>query len=387
MGVPAVTVALTGDLMLDHSIVRDDSAGAGVSPSAVPSGTAAVWTLFASTDLVMANLECPLTARGAPADKHIAFRTDPALARDLSAAGVDVVTLANNHMADCGLDGMFDTLEALAAAGVAAVGAGRDLATALAPAILTASGLRVAFVGVASTLPVGSGAAPDRPGIAPVRVTTSYVVDAVALEETPGIAPVVETRAWPGDVEAVTRAVTAAKRAADVCIVGIHWGVPNGWVAQVQDPIAQYQRPVARALIEAGADAVVGHHPHVLHGIEVINGRPIFYSLGNFLFHTLHVGAQPVLRRIDPMYSWRSLRSPVNQDSAVAVISFEAGRPSAVELIPVIVNAKGEPELAGPRDAARILASLTDMSAPLGARIDIQGARGRVALAPVGAQR
>jgi poly-gamma-glutamate synthesis protein (capsule biosynthesis protein) len=372
-----ITIAMVGDLMLQFPLVGGDR-----SP-----GSAAVWDAFAAADLVVANLECPLTARGAPADKHVAFRSDPALARDLRAAGIDVVTLANNHMFDYGLDGMYDTLDALRAAGVAAVGAGRDLASALAPAILTAGGVRVAFVGLASTLPVGSGAAPDRPGIAPVRVTTSYVVDGTGLDETPGIAPVVETRCWPADVEAATAAVAAAKRAADVCVVAIHWGVPNGWVAQFQDPIAMYQRPLAQALVAAGADAIVGHHPHVLHGIEVINGRPVFHSLGNFLFHSVRVGHQPALRRTDPPYLWKPLRSKVNLDSAIAMVTVEAGHPSAVELIPIVLNSTSDPELAAPQDAARILATLTDLSAPLGAAITTDGTRGRLALGAVGAAR
>lgn len=370
MPLKPLTIALTGDLMLEHPIVHG-----GRSP-----GSARVWEVFAAADLVFVNLECPLTARGAPADKHVAFRSDPALAGELRAAGIDVVTLANNHMFDYGPDGMFDTIDALAGAGVAAVGAGRTLADALAPAVRTAAGVHAAFVGLACTLPVGSGAAPDRPGIAPIRVTTSYVIDGTAVDETPGIAPFVETRAWPGDVDAATAAVAAAKRAADVCVVGIHWGVPHGFVAQFQDVLAAYQRPLARTLVEAGADVIVGHHAHMLHGIEAVAGRPVLYSLGNFLFHVLRVGTQPTLRRTDPMYLWRSLRSKTNLDSAVALVSFEDGRPVVVELVPVVINAAGDPELAEGESAARILATLADLSAPLGARLAVAGARGRLVL-------
>jgi poly-gamma-glutamate capsule biosynthesis protein CapA/YwtB (metallophosphatase superfamily) len=356
---PDVTVALTGDLMLNRPIVK-----APRSP-----GADEVWALLAGADLVFANLECPLTARTAPADKVVAFRSDPAMAHELRGAGVDVVTLANNHMVDQGMDGMFDTLAALKAAGVASVGAGGDLAEAVAPAVLSAGGRRVAFVGLATTLPQGCAAAPDRPGLAPVRVTTSYVADAAGLEETPGIAPFVETRAWPGDVDAAAAAVAAARAQADACIVGIHWGVPNGWVAQFQDPLCDYQRPLAAALVRAGADVVVGHHPHVLHGIELIDGRPVFYSLGNFLFHTLRVGAQPALRRPDPPYSWRSLRSKINLDSAVAVVTLGRDGVVAADLMPVLINGTGDPERATGDDAARILAALDAASAPLGARV------------------
>jgi poly-gamma-glutamate synthesis protein (capsule biosynthesis protein) len=365
---PQATLALTGDLMLNRPIVRG-----GGSP-----GSAAVWSLFAGTDLVFANLECPLTSRTAPADKVVAFRSPPDLAHDVREAGVDVVTLANNHMYDQGVDGMFDTLDALREANVEAVGAGRDLSSALAPAVLSSGGVRVAFVGVAATLPLGSAAAADRPGLAPVRVTTSYVQDAAGLEETPGIAPFVETRAWQGDVDAVCAAVAAAKRGADICAVGIHWGVPNGWVAQFQDPLATYQRPLAASMIGAGADIIVGHHPHVLHGIEMIDGRPVFYSLGNFVFHTLRVGTQPVLRRPDPPYSWRSLRSKANLDSAIVVLTLEPGRIAGIEVVPVLINAVGDPELASGDDAARIVTAMADMSAPMGVRLVTTGLRGRI---------
>jgi poly-gamma-glutamate synthesis protein (capsule biosynthesis protein) len=209
-------------------------------------------------------------------------------------------------------------------------------------------------------------------------VTTSYIADSAGLDETPGIAPFVETRAWPTDVEAATAAVAAARRAADACIVGIHWGVPNGWVAQFQDPLATYQRPLAAALVRAGADVVVGHHPHVLHGVELIDGRPVFYSLGNFLFHTLRVGIQPTLRRPDPPYSWRSLRSKANLDSAVALVTLEPDRAAGIEIVPVLLNGVGDPELATGEDAARILATLAQMSAPLGVGIVAEGMRGRV---------
>jgi poly-gamma-glutamate synthesis protein (capsule biosynthesis protein) len=364
----SITIAVVGDLMLDHAITNG-----GRSP-----GSARVFELFHAADLVFVNLECPLTTRGAPADKHVDLRADPALAHELRAAGVDVATVANNHLFDYGVEGMYDTLEALRAAGVAAVGAGANLAASLAPAVLPARGARVAFVGLSTTLPVGSGASEDRPGMAPVRVTTSYVIDSAALDETPGAAPVVETRCWPEDVAAASAAVTAAKRAADLCVVGIHWGVPNGWVAQFQEPVAMYQRPLAEALVGAGADMIVGHHPHVLHGIDMIDSRPVFYSLGNFMFHSVVVGRLPKLRRTDPPYSWRSLRAAATRDSVVALVTCGPGAVEKIDLVPVMMNAGGDPELATGADAARILATLDALSEPYGVRIVTEGQRGRV---------
>jgi poly-gamma-glutamate synthesis protein (capsule biosynthesis protein) len=161
-------------------------------------------------------------------------------------------------------------------------------------------------------------------------------------------------------------------------VVGVHWGVPNGWVAQFQDPVATYQRPLADELVAAGADVIVGHHPHVLHGIDVIGGRPVFYSLGNFMFHSVTPGKLPQLRRLDPPYSWRSLRSPINLDSVVALVTCQAGAVRAIDLVPVMMNADGDPELAVGQDAARIMAALADLSKPYGTKIVADGARGRI---------
>jgi poly-gamma-glutamate synthesis protein (capsule biosynthesis protein) len=373
---PSITIAVVGEQMLDPPIVNG-----GRSP-----GSAHVFEVLHGADLVFVNLECPLTTRGAPADKHVDLRGDPALAHELRAAGVDVATVANNHLFDYGVEGMYDTLGALRAAGVAAVGAGADLAASLAPAVLTARGARVAFVGLSTTLPVGSGASDERPGMAPVRVTTSYVIDSAALDETPGAAPIVETRCWPEDVAAAAAAVTAAKRAADLCVVGIHWGVPNGWVAQFQEPVAMYQRPLAEALVGAGADMIVGHHPHVLHAIDMINGRPVFYSLGNFMFHSVVVGRLPKLRRTDPPYSWRSLRAPVTRDSVVALVTCGAGAVQKIDLVPVMMNSVGDPELATGAGAARILTNLDALCEPYGIRVIADGSRGRVDTATVSAR-
>jgi hypothetical protein len=106
------------------------------------------------------------------------------------------------------------------------------------------------------------------------------------------------------------------------------------------------------------------------------DGRPVFYSLGNFLFHTLRVGAQPVLRRPDPAYSWRSLRSPLNLDSAVALVRAGAGGVTGIELVPVRLNGVGDPELAAGDDAVRILDALAAQSAPLGATLTVADGRG-----------
>jgi len=347
----------TGDLMLQRPVARSDHLG-----------LSAWMERFRDGSLVFANLEVALTRRGERADKLVNLRADPALAPELRRLGVDVATLANNHASDFGLTGLRDTLAAVQGAGVRTVGAGEDLEAAMAPAVVARGGLRVAFLGFATTLPQGCAAAANRPGLAGVRVLSRYVVDPVTVDENPGIAPYVETEVMPGDAERAVAATARAKADADVVVVGVHWGVPHGWTAAFQSELADYQAPLGHMLVDAGADAVIGHHPHVLHGVEVYRGRPIFYSLGNFIFHSI-VAAQPELGRPYPYYSWRSLRSDLNHLGGVARLSWaEGGAPSAAELLPVWLDDGGDACPAPPDEADRALERVVDLSQAFGTR-------------------
>lgn len=285
-----------------------------------------VGAVLRDADHCLVNLELPLTHSVEQADKVICLKANPALASELRRMGADVATFANNHSMDFGVAGLRDTLDALDHAGIIHVGAGMTLAASLKPAMLSTPGGRVAFVGVAATLPNGSGAGPNRPGVAPIRVLTRYVIDPVTIDETPGMSAFAETVVVEGDRDLVLEAVRTARAECDLLIVTIHWGVPYGFVAPFQDELADYQRPLGRALIDAGASAVIGHHPHYLQGVEFHDGRPIFYSLGN-------IGAIARLK-------WSSM----------------ASAPECV-LIPVLLNGHGEPEMAG-RDTANRAFSL-----------------------------
>lgn len=357
-----VSIYATGDLMLQRPIVRADHQGLQR------------WRQrFEDASLVFTNLELALTRRGERADKLVNLRGDPDLAGELRSFGVDVATVANNHATDYGLTGLRDTLGACRAARVETVGAGENLAAAMAPAVLACEGLRVAFLGLATTLPQGAAAAPNRPGLAGIRIVSRYVVDPVTLDENPGIAPYVETQPMPGDAERAAEAVAHAKATADIVVVAMHWGIPHGWTAAFQGELADYQRPLAHLLVEAGADAIVGHHPHVLHGIEVYRGRPIFYSLGNFVFHSI-TRSQPELGRPYPYYSWRSLRSDLNHLGGVARLAWDReGRPGAAEFLPVWLDAQGDACPAPAAEAEAALRRVEALSAPFGTHVERTG--------------
>ncbi len=200
--------------------------------------------------LAIGNLEGPLTEAGDPyPDKRYVFRSPPArVAPALAAAGFDVLTLANNHTMDYGVEGLEQTRAALDAVGIRHAGAGHDLLQARAPAILDAGGHRVAVLAYSLTFPEEFWARADRPG-------TAF-----------------------GHEQHVRADVSAARARADVVVVSFHWG------GEASTELRDYQPRLARAAIDAGALIVLGHHPHVLQGIERYGDGVIFYSLGNFVF-------------------------------------------------------------------------------------------------------
>lgn len=246
-----IRVAIVGDVMLGRSI------GDAIDARGPRHVLAAVRDRLAGADLAIANLECAITPRWDPVAKRYTFRAPPAAADALRLGGIDVVTVANNHALDMGRDGFRDTLRILADAGIGVVGGGLDRAAATAPLVVPVGDLRVAILGWVDGFPDTTG------------FTT---LDWEATRTRPGLAI-----ARPA---AIARAVRAARAEAEIVIVLVHAGYEL-----VPRPNAE-QRAYARAAIAAGADLVVGHHPHVLQGGEARrDGRAyVAWSLGNFVF-------------------------------------------------------------------------------------------------------
>lgn len=360
---PSVRLVAVGDVMVTRPIGRGDGF---LDP--------AIRHAVGQADIAFANLEVPLTDRGYPADKTICFRSPPRLAEDLAGAGFDIVTLANNHALDFGIDGLRQTLDTLRSAGVRVVGAGENAREAFRDQRLDRNGVTISFLGMACTLPPGFVASDTRPGTAGIRVVSQFVVDPPALDEQPGMAPFVRTWAVPDDVRLACDAVKRAKARADVVVVAIHWGVPLGWVAAFQDPLAEYQRPLARALAESGADLVVGHHPHCLHGVERRDRTWILYSVGNFVFHTLGPD-QLSLSRPYPPYRLDSLSSRQARESALFDITLSDGSVDRIEVRPVLLDDTGEPYVLAGDEAGAVLDRLDGWCGPLGTAVSADGGR------------
>jgi len=209
--------------------------------------------ILEEVDVAVGNLEFAVTTRGVRENKTWTFRAGPEVLPPMKEAGFDAVSLANNHAIDYGRQGLLDTLDHLGQAGMGLFGAGRNEEEAYSPWVYEKGGKKFAFLGFSRIVRSESWkAAGDQPGVA-------------------------ETHQKEHALEAIKR----AKETNDVVIVYPHWGIEN------TTKVEPYQRNLAKDYIDAGADLVIGAHPHMLQGLEMYNGKWIMYSLGNFIFQTI----------------------------------------------------------------------------------------------------
>lgn len=345
----AISVAIAGDVIPSRSTF---SGGSPATP-----GFGRVVELLSGADLAVANLDTALTERGHPREKFINVRAAPAVAADLERMGFGVISLANNHVMDYGDTGLFDTLTALHTAGIRTVGAGSDLQQATAPAVVETNGWRLGVLAWTSVLPTGAAASEQRPGQAPLHIHTAYEVNPYLLMEEPTSAPTVRTRVDDADLENARVAVAELRSQVDFLVVLLHWG------GGISDELADYQRPLGRDLLDAGADVVVGSHPHRVLGIETYDGKAIFYSPGTLVEQLSREGLAPEIAAI------MDLLSP---DSFVAMLDVAPDGRYGIRIVPTTVDGEGVPAPAEGADFDRIAERLVRMSAPLGTDLQIR---------------
>ena len=277
-----------------------------------------VMPFFNKADVVVGNLESPISLRGtAVENKKFTLRAGPVAAQALKSAGFRVVTLANNHTMDFGPLALQDTLAALDENGILYTGAGMDLVDARAPALLRIKGRTLAFLAYSLTFPLEFFASAGRPGTAP------------------GYADFVKA-----DIEAI-------RPQADLVIVSFHWG------AELMIAAKDYQVELGRQAIDWGADLVLGHHPHVLQELEVYKGRLIAYSLGNFVFGS---------------------ESNRTNSSMILLLTFQGNRLARVEAVPLDVNnyrVKYRPRVLTGRPATEALDNINAASTRFSTKLTI----------------
>lgn len=357
------------------------------------------------------------------------MRADPDLAKELVWAGIDMVSRANNHTGDYGVEGLRLTTKYVEEAGLVHAGAGESLAEAREARFLETARGRVAIISMSSTFPDHSragearGSMRSRPGLSPLRYTTTRVATADQLDRlgsaladmgigfnrttnraralstnfVVGDEPGVITRPNPQDVEEIAAVVNSASRLADHVLVTIHAHESKG----ARDVPADFIVEFARAMVDAGATMFVGHGPHVLRGIEIYKGIPIFYSLGDFVFQN-----ETLLRLPDENYDRYGLgvndhvadfnreryqnettgfpANPEIWEAVVAMPTFARGEMTELALHPITLGfgkpawVRGRPMLARGDLAEKILNDLIERSAPFGTEIDVRDGVGYV---------
>ena len=314
--IPEYSIIGVGDIMLGDRTQEpmrafgEDYPFAGVLP------------LLKHSAIVCGNLEGPLARDADRQDRTFSYRVAPKTAHTLKQANINVVTLANNHLTDCGRTGVLETLAALGSAGIHKIGAGPSEALAHEPVILDAGPLRVGIL--AYYWNKRCAATPDLPGSA------------------------MDGPHWlRADIEALRKRV-------DRVVTFFHWGVPY-----VRTPIAE-DEVKARLAVDLGADLVIGHHPHIIQKFEIYKGTPIFFSVGNFAFGSGNSKAEGLM----------------------VAARFEAER-TAVDIYPIYVKNRDprvnyQPKALAGVSARRTLERLASISGAGAGHLDIEGGIGRL---------
>ena len=300
---PTVTLAFGGDVhFAERTLSLLDDPATAFGP---------VSSIFQAADLSMVNLETAVTERGTPEPKQFHFRAPSSAYAAVRAAGVDVVSLANNHTLDYGQVGLADTLSGAAAAGVPVVGAGATASAAYAPWVTTVEGVRIAVLGFTQITELASTwvATDTRPGLA-MAITDEQIALAAA-------------------------SIRSARSATDVVIVYMHWGQEYN-----ECPI-ELQRRAAVAFADAGASVIVGTHAHVLQGAGWLGSTYVAYGLSNFVW-------------------WYN--DAASNDTGVLRVTLTGPSISGVEFLPAYIDRNtGQPIPSVGEEAARISAQYASL--------------------------
>ncbi|MFG1922348.1 CapA family protein [Cryptosporangium sp. NPDC048952] len=365
------TLLATGDLVLDEP-----------NPDAFFDGTREI---LRGGDVVIGHVEVPHSTSTAQLSTDVpAPPADPAHLKALGAAGFTVATLAGNHVFDVGEQGVLDTIAACRDAGLVTAGAGANLTEARTPAIAG----NIAVLSYNCVGPRDSWARSQKAGCAYVRVLTHYELD----HASPGGPPEIFTFADPASLDAMAADVRAARERADAVVVALHKGVGH-----TPATIEMYEPQVARAAVDAGASVVIAHHAHIMRGVEVYRGAPIFHGLGNFVTVTRALSPTGgdsaertawAKRRVElfgfapdpdmPTYPFH----PESRNTALATCEFDAtGRLVAAGLIPLWIDRNGAPQ---PAPDGRVADYIEDITRRAGLDTEFSREEGRIVLPGIG---
>lgn len=351
-----VSIAVGGDIFANGRFYEHDRP---ISPTFDD-----VMAITGAADVFFANYEMPLSTRGQPIEKLANIRADPAIAPDIGRLGLDVVSLANNHMMDYGPEAMADTIASLDAEGIPHVGAGSALAQAVEPLILDVRGRTIGFLAFTCLVAPGAGATDLRPGVAPIHVQSAYEVNPYWQAEEPGEPAMVTIHTFADAAEQAfaVECVRALREKVDILCLSLHWGYGG-----LSSRIAEYQRPLGHAMIDAGADIILGNHVHAVQGVEWYRGKAIIYSPGTFVGRQL----PPESEGGEITDLVRGLLADMSPDGFLTVIEPDDSGSYDLRLIPTSLDSNGLPAIATGDVLDRIAERVIEWSAKLGARVEL----------------
>ena len=317
--------------------------------------------VLGQADVRFSNLECCFyEPPGARSVSDEGFYAKPSVAEALRLLGIDAVGTANN--VNYGAEAIVSSLRALDALGIPHTGSGTDRQAAHEPAVVTRGRIRFGFLQRTSVYwPTNHEAGEHSPGVAALRGHTAYRVPAhktrpdIPPMNRPGVPPEVITWADPAYLDRLREDIRALRERADVVVASHHWGL--------HQDVLQYMTDIAHAAIDAGADVVIGHGPHYSLPVEVYKGKPIFYGLGSFSFHTGHYGRKHG--------DWVGMLARVAiDDRKVTEAAFRLVRH----------NEQNETYVCDPSKETEALEEIRSRSTPLGTTLSISGPEVRVAI-------
>jgi poly-gamma-glutamate capsule biosynthesis protein CapA/YwtB (metallophosphatase superfamily) len=300
-----------------------------------------VSNVLQSADITYANMEQVLSDRGTPDPRQVVHSSSNVVNAYL-AHKVDILSLATNHAMDWGEEGLLGTLETLERAKIPHLGAGRNLEEARMPVILERKGVRVGFLNYCTVARPDYAATKNSPGMAFIRVLTLYE----RVDYQPATPPLIISMTHKEDLAYIVESVKKLKTKVDVVVLLVHWGQH-----MLPAVIPDYCKEIAHAAVDAGADVIIGGHPHILKGIEMYKGAPIFYSLGNFAVELRSDLRERDLEHIAFLHNYYYIQDKTERrKTMIAKLKIEDGAVSRVSYIPAYENDDKEPEIVGRND-------------------------------------
>lgn len=369
-----ITIMAVGDLVLDEA-----NPAFFFDPSR---------ELLHSADLAIAQIEVPHTYSTESTSVDVpAPPADPMNLKAAGEAGFRIATLAGNHIYDCGRQGIEETIRFSNEAGMLTTGAGLNLQEAKKPAIVERGGHRVGVINFNCVGPKESWATSSKAGAAYVKVITHYELDSA----NPGGPPSVYSFCDPQSLLAMKDGISALAEESDIVIVALHKGIGH-----MPADIAAYEFEVARAAVDAGASAVIAHHAHIMRGVEIYRGAPIFHGLGNFVTVTraLATGDENTPERkawakrrkklfgftpdpANPTYPFH----PESRNTAIAVISVDGRGEVSAGLIPCWIDDDARPvPLEDSTEGRRVAQYIEDITVEVGLDTVFTWDEGRIVL-------